>query len=152
MLEKLFEEGYKKCYIIVPLQCKSLNSVQKSPIKNENLTILSSSGCLHLLFGWNPYCITRLFLDNVFHFLVELFWCVSLDNRSEIFPKLVLKLVGALVQFASLKIQRLKELQRVLKVAAPALQSFACSSLTRSPCIWAEKQVQRQGSRASGKP
>ena len=27
MLEKLFEEGYKKCYIIVPLQCKSLNSV-----------------------------------------------------------------------------------------------------------------------------
>ena len=102
---------------------------------------VSSSGCLHLLFGWNPYCITRLFLDNVFHFFVELFWCVSLDNSSEIFPKLVLKLVGALVQFASLKIQGLQELKRVLKVSEPALQSFACSSLTRSPCIWAGKKT-----------
>jgi len=87
--------------------CTSTMQVIKVFRKDRSrMKTLHSHNCpqesLHLFFGRNPYRITRLFLDNVFHFFVEFFWCVSLDDSSKVFTKLMLKLVCALIQFASL--------------------------------------------------
>ena len=103
MLEKLLKKDVKVLHY-----CTSTMQVIKVFRKDRSrMKTLHSHNCpqesLHLFFGRNPYRITRLFLDNVFHFFVEFFWCVSLDDSSKVFTKLMLKLVCALIQFAGLK-------------------------------------------------
>ena len=73
-------------------------------MKNENLTMncFVLAVALHLFFGWNPYCITRLFLDNVFDLLMQFFRGVPGHHGSEVFTELLLQLHRSLEQLPGL--------------------------------------------------